>query len=268
RDGIRFSHPDMAEIGKHVSTDPGPALRGETVLAVETGTLGRSARAKVPLRAADGRIVGEVSVGVLETRIREQLEQALPVVALYGAIVLAAGLLASTLLAARLKRQTFGLELDEIADMLRERETTLRRIREGLVVVDTECRVRVINDEASRLLGLTADAVGRRVDEVTGDQRIADVLAGRLDGRDLVLLQGERVLVANHVPVVLDGRNLGGVTTLRDRTELEGLLRELGSVRDLTDAMRAQAHEFSNRLHTLSGLLQLGHDEEALAFIK
>src|SRR5207253_3078575 len=140
---------------------------GQTVLAVQKGTLGRSARAKVPLRASDGGIVGEVSVGVLETRIAEQLESAIPVVALYGAIALAAGLLASMWLAARLKRQTFGLELDEIADMLREREATLRRIREGLVVVDGERRVRVVNDEASRLLGLTADAVGRRVDEVT-----------------------------------------------------------------------------------------------------
>jgi len=268
RRGIRFSHPDPRQIGRHVSTDPGPALRGKTVLAVQTGTLGRSARAKVPLRAHDGRIVGEVSVGILETRISEQLESAIPVIALYGAIALAAGLLASTILAARLKRQTFGLELEEIADMLREREATLRRIREGLVVVDTDRRVRVINDEAARLLDLSADAVGRPVDEVTDDERVAAVLGGRLPGSDLILLHGERVLVANHVPVRLDGRDLGGVTTLRDRTELEGLLRELDSVRDLTDAMRAQAHEFSNRLHTLSGLLQLGHDEEALAFIK
>jgi two-component system CitB family sensor kinase len=103
---------------------------------------------------------------------------------------------------------------------------------------------------------------------VTADERLAAMLAGRVRGRDVLLLSGERVLVANHVPVRLDGRDLGGVTTLRDRTELESLLRELGSVRDLTDAMRAQAHEFSNRLHTLSGLLQLGHEEEALAFIK
>jgi two-component system CitB family sensor kinase len=267
RAGIRFSHPDPRQIGRRVSTDPGPALRGQTVLAVEKGTLGRSARAKIPLRYRR-RIVGEVSVGVLEKRISEQLESAIPVVALYGAIALAAGLLASMVLAARLKRQTFGLELEEIADMLREREATLRRIREGLVVVDADRRVRVVNDEASRLLGLSADAVGRPVDEVVSDARLADVLAGRLTGSDLVLLAGERVLIANHVPVRLDGRDLGGATTLRDRTELEGLLRELDSVRDLTDAMRAQAHEFSNRLHTLSGLLQLGHDEEALAFIK
>jgi two-component system, CitB family, sensor kinase len=268
RQGIRFSHPDPGLVGQHVSTDPGPALHGETVLAVQTGTLGRSARAKVPLRAADRRIVGEVSVGILESTIRGQLRSAIPVIALYGAIALAAGLLASMALAARLKRQTFGLELNEIADLLQEREATLRVIREGVVAVDPRGRVKVVNDEARRLLDLPPDAIGRPVHEVIEDARLADVLAGRLDGSDLILLRGERVLVANHVPVRHEGRELGGVTTLRDRTELEGLLRELDSVRDLTDAMRAQAHEFSNRLHTLSGLLQLGHDEEALSFIQ
>jgi two-component system CitB family sensor kinase len=268
RQGIRFSHPDPTQIGRHVSTDPGPALRGETVLAVQTGTLGRSARAKVPLRAPGGRIVGEVSVGILESTIRDELRSAIPVIALYGAIALAAGLLASMVLAARLKRQTFGLELNEIADLLQEREATLRVIREGVVAVDPRGRVKVVNDEARRLLDLPPDAIGRPVDEVIEDARLADVLAGRLNGHDLLLLRGERVLVANHVPVRHEGRELGGVTTLRDRTELEGLLRELDSVRGLTDAMRAQAHEFSNRLHTLSGLLQLGHSEEALSFIK
>jgi two-component system CitB family sensor kinase len=267
RNGIRYSHPDPAQIGRHVSTDPTEALHGKTVLAIETGTLGRSARAKVPLRAADGRIVGEVSVGILESTIRGQLRSAIPVIALYGAIALAAGLLASLLLAARLKRQTFGLELDEIASLLQEREATLRGIREGVVAVDPRGRVQVVNDEAWRLLELPRDAIGRPVDEVTDDKRLADVLAGRLQGRDLILLHGDNVLIANYVPVCHEGRELGGVTTLRDRTELEGLLRELDSVRDLTDAMRAQAHEFSNRLHTLSGLLQLGHDDEALSFI-
>jgi two-component system CitB family sensor kinase len=268
RQGIRYSHPDPANIGRRVSTDPGPALRGETVLAVQTGTLGRSARAKVPLRAADGPIVGEVSVGILESTIRGQLRSAIPVIALYGAIALAAGLLASMVLAARLKRQTFGLELNEIADLLQEREATLRGIREGVVAVDPRGRVKVVNDEARRLLDLTPDAVGRPVEDVASDARLGDVLAGRLEGSDLTLLAGERVLVANYVRVRHEGRDLGGVTTLRDRTELEGLLRELDSVRDLADAMRAQAHEFSNRLHTLSGLLQLGHDEEALSFIR
>ncbi len=267
-DGIRYSHTNPARIGERVSTDPSEALAGRTVLAVETGTLGRSARAKVPLRAADGRIIGQVSVGVLESSIREKLTSIAPGIALYVGIVLTVGLVASLLLARRLKRQTYGLELREIADLLQEREAMLHGVREGVVAVDPEDRIRVVNDEARRLLDLPPDAIGRTGTDVAGPGRLADLLEGRLDGRDLLVVRGDRVLVANRNAVRRDGRDLGAVLTVRDRTELESLVRELDSVRSLTDAMRAQAHEFSNRMHTVSGLLELGHHEEAIGFVK
>jgi two-component system CitB family sensor kinase len=80
-------------------------------------------------------------------------------------------------------------------------------------------------------------------------------------------VHGDRVVVANRMAVRRDGRDLGAVVTLRDRTELDDLVRELDSVRGLSDAMRAQAHEFAGRLHALAGLLALGHHEDARAFI-
>jgi two-component system CitB family sensor kinase len=268
RRGIRYSHPRPENVGRRVSTDPSEALAGRTVLAVETGTLGRSARARVPLRTEDGTIVGIVNVGVLSSTIRGELLDAVPVVGLFTVAALAIGLLASFLLARRLKRQTFGLELGEIAGLLQEREAALFGIREGVVAVDPDGRLRVVNGEAQRLLDLPADAIGRPVREVLGSGRLGDLLTGRLTGQDLLLMYGERVLVASRMPVRRDGRDLGAVVTLRDRTELEALARELDSVRDLTDALRAQAHEFQNRIHTISGLLQLGHHDEAIEFVK
>jgi two-component system CitB family sensor kinase len=263
-DGIRYSHPNPAELGRRVSTDPSEALAGRTVLAVETGTLGRSARAKVPLRAADGRVVGIVSVGVLEGALVKEVSGFLGAMALYLAVALGVGVVASLLLARRLKRQTFGLELDELASLVHEREAMLHGIREGVVIVDPEGRVLLVNAEARRLIDVPE---GRSVDEVAGSSRLADLLAGRTAGEDVLLVHGDRVIVANRMPVHRQGRDLGAVVTLRDRTELESLVRELDSVRGLSDAMRAQAHEFSNRLHTLSGLLALGHYDEAQRFI-
>jgi two-component system CitB family sensor kinase len=265
--GIRYSHPTPGRIGERVSTEP-EALEGRVVLAVEKGTLGRSARAKVPLRDASGRIVGQVSVGVLESSIHRELATLVPLIALYAGLALLAGLLASFALARRLKRQTFGLELSDIANLVQEREAMLHGIREAVVGVDPRGRVRLVNDEARRLLGLPADAVGRSARELAGEGRLADLLDGRLSGHDLVLVHGERVLIANRMPVRRDDRDLGAVVTLRDRTELEALVRELGSVRDVTDAMRAQAHEFSNHMHTIAGLLELGRHDEAVAFVK
>lgn len=269
--GIRFSHPVAARIGRRVSTDPSAALAGRTVLAVETGTLGRSARAKVPLRAgggARGRVVGEVSVGALEPRLRERFGDLVPLLALYGGIVLALGAGASVLLARRLRRRTFGLELEEIAGLLQEREAMLHAIGEGVIAIDPRGAVRLVNDEARELLGWGPEVVGRPVREVVAPGRLAALLAGEGDGRAALIVHGERVLVADRTRVERDGRDLGVIVTLRDRTEVEELVRELDSVRGLTDAMRAQAHEHANRLHTLGGLLGTGHVDAARDYIR
>jgi two-component system, CitB family, sensor kinase len=264
--GIRYSHANPARIGQRVSTDPSIALAGGTELAVQTGTLGRSARAKVPLRDADGRIIGIVSVLVLQKQFRKDLMTALPIIALYAGAALLLGLVASVLLARRLKRQTFGLELADLAELLREREATLWGIREGVIATDQHGTVQVVNAEARRLLELPSDIAGRRVAELD-DSRLQELFAGDMSGEDLVFVFGDGVLLVNRRPVRRDGRDLGSVVTLRDRTELEALARELDNVRGLTDAMRAQSHEFANRLYTLSGLLQLEHYDQALDFI-
>jgi two-component system, CitB family, sensor kinase len=265
--GIRYSHTNPAEIGRRLSTDPSDALAGRTVLTVETGTLGRSARAKIPLRAPDERIVGIVSVGILEGALHDEEEGLLGAMALYLAIALAVGVCASLLLARRLKRQTFGLELDQLASLFQEREAMLHGIREGVAIVGPDGRLLLVNDHARRLVDLPADAVGRSVDDIAEPGRLVDLLAGRTEGEDQLLVHGDRLIVANRMPVHRDGRDLGAVVTLRDRTELESIMRELDSVRGLTDAMRAQAHEFSNRLHTLAGLLAVGELDEARRFI-
>lgn len=266
RAGIRVAHPDPRRIGQRVSTDPSVALRGGTVLAVETGTLGRSARAKIPLRH-DGRIVGEVSVGIHERALHRELRTLIPVLALYLSGALLLGVLASFALARRLKRQTFGLELDEIARLFQEHEAMLHGIREGVVVVDPAGRLRLVNDQATRLTGLASVDAGRPVDEAVPGGPLRALLRGDSPGADELLVHRDRVVVANRMAVRRDGRDLGAVVTLRDRTELDHLVRELDSVRGLSDALRAQAHEFAGRLHTLAGLLALGHHAEARAFI-
>jgi two-component system CitB family sensor kinase len=264
--GIRYSHPNPTQIGQRVSTDPAPALSGQTVTAIETGTLGRSARGKVPLRAADGRIVGEVSAGIAEERIASRLLALLPSILTYTAVALAVGVVASFLLARRLKRQTFGLELPEIAALLQEREATLHGIREGVVALGPDRRVAVLNEQARRLLGLGGDSLGRHLADLGLPGHVRELMA-RDQVEDELASVGDNVLVLNSRPVTLDGRDLGTVVTLRDRTELEALVRELDSVRSLSEALRTQAHEHSNQLHTLIGLLQLGLNDEAVGFV-
>ncbi|WP_073946853.1 ATP-binding protein [Streptomyces kebangsaanensis] len=261
--GTRWSHTDPRQIGEPVSTDPGAALAGQKVMEIDTGTLGRSARGKVPLYDDDHRVVGAVSVGIAYNSVRAKLIDAIPGLFAYAGGALAAGALAAWLISRRVQRQTRDLAFSDIAALLAEREAMLHGIREGVVALDRRGRVRLLNDEARRLLGIGDEALGRSPDEALGEGRTTDVLAGRVTGTDLLTVRGQRVLVANRMPTG-DG---GAVATLRDRTELEQLGRELDSTRGLIDALRAQDHEHANRMHTLLGLLELEMYDDAVEFV-
>ena len=265
--GIRYSHPNPEKIGKPVSTDPSEPLSGREYVGVQTGTLGKSVRGKVPIRDRRGRVIGLVSVGLLADRIGAQLRKDLPVLLIPPAIGLALGAMGSLLLARRIKRQTFGLEPNEIAALLEQREAVLHGIKEGTVATDAQGRVILVNDEAKRLLDVDETVLGRKLAEVVPDGHVREVLSGAVDSPDQVVLVNDRVLVANRMPVRVRGRDVGAVVTLRDRTELESLLRELNDVRSLADALRAQEHEFAHRLHVIGGLLELGRHEDAIRFI-
>ncbi|MFE0451645.1 ATP-binding protein [Streptomyces sp. NPDC058914] len=261
--GTRWSHTDPEEIGGHVSTDPSQALAGKDVMEIDSGTLGRSARGKVPLRDSDGSIVGAVSVGIEYDSVRARLIHAIPGLFAHAGGALAVGALAAWLISRRVQRQTRDLAFSDISALLAEREAMLHGIREGVVALDRAGRIRLLNDEAQRLLGIGDEAVGHSPDEALGEGRTADVLAGRVTGTDLLTVRGQRVLVANRMPTD-DG---GAVATLRDRTELEQLGRELDSTRGLIDALRAQDHEHANRMHTLLGLLELEMYDDAVEFV-
>ena len=264
--GIRFSHPNPALIGQRIE-EPVAVLDGQDHVGINNGSLGRSANGRAPLLGADGTIAGQVSVGILEEQVSSQLKSEILAVALYSALALAIGVVASLLLARTIKRATFGLELAEIVSLLQEREAMLHGIREGVVGVDAKGCINVINDEARRLLGISVTARGQKVDNLVPPGRLHDLLIGDTSGGDEVVLTDEFLLVVNRMPVVLAGRDVGYVITLRDRTELEGLVRELHSVTGLTTALRAQEHEFSNRLHVVSGLLSLGEPTEAARYL-
>jgi two-component system CitB family sensor kinase len=266
RAGIRYSHPNPTLIGRSVSTEiPAQVLAGHTWVGVQRGTLGVSARGKAPV-VRSGQVIGMVSVGFLEVRVWSQLLAGVPGYTATVLLSLGLGVIGSLLLARRLKRQTFGLEPYEIAGLLEEREASLQGIREGAVATADDGTITLINQEAQRLLGISADSVGKKVGQVLPPGRLLRFMSGGLNDEDEVVLAGERVLLGSRRPVRVQGRQIGHVVTLRDGTELSRLAGGLG-VDSLTDALRAQAHEFSNRLHAIAGLVELGRGEEAVKLI-
>jgi two-component system CitB family sensor kinase len=264
--GIRFSHPTASEVGQRVSTDPSEALAGREVVAVQRGTLGDSARGKVPLRAADGRVVGEVSVGISMAALNGRLRHLVLALALIMLPVLLLGMLGVVGLARRLRRTTLGLEPEEMADLLREHAAVLGGVRDGVVAVDNQDRVTVANDEAVRLAA-AAIVRGRPLEESGAPDAVVELF--RLDPAPTGALRviGDRVVLATRLPVRREGRDLGQVLILRDRSDLDELGRELEATRALTDALRAQAHEYTNRLHALVGMLHVGDLDGAIGYL-
>lgn len=263
---VRHSHPDPTLIGQQV-VEPIVVIDGHVHIGTDNGSTGRSANAKAPLYGLDGTLVGEVSVGLRESSVSDALWHEIPSYAVWFGIALGLGAIASWALARRLKRRTFGLELDEIAQLLQEREATLHGIREGVIAFDPQGRVSMVNDEAQRLVGLDVGAVGHTLDELVPAGRLRDVLAGVAGVPDELVLTDDSALVVNRMPVNLAGRSHGAVVTLRDRTELAALLLELDGARGLTESLRAQQHEFSNRMHAIAGLLELDRHQEALSYL-
>lgn len=177
------------------------------------------------------------------------------------------GVAGSLWLAWWVKRQTLGLEPSEIAGLAEYREAMLHGIKEGVVGLDQQHRVTLLNDQARALLSLPGDAVGRRVGELDLNERLIDVLTGKATGSDQIGLRRGKVLIMNRMPIELNGRGLGAVVTLRDRTELVQLQDQLDANRNTTETLRAQAHEFSNQLHTIAGLIELGEYDDVLHYV-
>jgi two-component system CitB family sensor kinase len=273
---IRYSHPNPDLIGRSLQ-DPLPPgdraeddarpLRGESFVVEEDGSLGRSIRAKVPIYDTSGTVIGAVSVGILVERLQDNLAGHLPELAAAAALALLLGTAVSFLLARHIKGQMLGLEPAQIAALFEQREAMLHGIREGVVAVDRAGQITVVNDEARRLLSLPHGIDGWPVREVIPDSGLPRVLrSGKAEADKSTQLNG-RAIVVSRIPVSIRGRVVGAIATFRDQTELEELARELQGARSYADTLRAQAHEFANKLHTIAGLLELGWHDQAVAFI-
>ncbi|MBG6058917.1 two-component system CitB family sensor kinase [Cryobacterium sp. MP_M5] len=246
---------------------PRPASDGSWSGVAPLGTVSHVV-ARVPVLDNAGRLVGMIVAGRQVPAFAGLLATAAPNLLTYLGVAGVLGLAGSWWLAARVKRQTLGLEPEQIARLVEHREAMLHGIREGVVAVDADGTITLANDSARTLLGLPDDAEGRSIDAVgLGPDAVAALRAHGTNDRDTALVNDGVLLVLNQTTIRLPRSRPEVVTTLRDRTELVTLQRDLGSSQQATDTLRAQTHEFANRLHTISMLMQLGDSDAAVDYI-
>ncbi|MDH6487209.1 two-component system CitB family sensor kinase [Streptomyces sp. SAI-127] len=265
--GIRWTHPDKDQIGKHFLGNTDRALKGETFTETYTGTLGASVRAVTPVKDDSGKVIGLVSAGIQVEKISERVQGQLTALLAVAGGALALGAIGTYVVNARLRRHTHGMNAAELSRMHDYHQAALHAVREGLLMLDGQYRVALINDGGRELLGVSPQdsVIGRSVAELGLPAPLTGALLSSEPRVDEVHLTSSRVLVVNTSPVS-GGEQRGTVVTLRDVTELQSLMGELDSERGFTQALRSQAHEAANRLHTVVSLIELGRAEQAVDF--
>ncbi len=265
--GIRLATPDRNRLGLPVGTDITRALAGHEGTDHETTGYGRSIVAKVPvLEPGSDRVLGIVAVGISTKAFDQQFSDNLRVLATMAGVLLLIGVAATALLARGWRRLTLGLRPAEITELVRSQAAVLEGIGEGVLAADAYGKTTFVNDEACQLLRI-GGGPGRPVDEIGLTKRVLDVFKAA-DSTSTLATVGERVVVVSARPVSREGRELGTVLVVRDRTDVESLTRQLDAVQVMSTVLRAQRHEFANRLHLLNGLLHGGHVDEGLEYLE
>ncbi len=270
--GIRLSHPIAERVGlPMVGGDNEPGLiEGEAYVSKAKGSLGWSMRGKAPvIDEQNGEIIGIVSVGFMLDRVNGIIFNYQMKLLLVLVAALLFSILAAVWVARYFKRAIHGLEPEEIARVLEERSATLESIREGIVSVDDRGTIITFNHAALGIFGFehASHVVGRPIRDVLPDSDMADVLVSGAAQFDQEVWVNGRSLIVNRVPVVRKGKVRGVVSSFRLKDELYQLSQKLSKIEEYADGLRSQAHEYSNKLHTIAGLIHIGATDEALQLI-
>ncbi|MEU7517930.1 SpoIIE family protein phosphatase [Streptomyces sp. NPDC042898] len=219
--GVRYTDSDPELIGRKATGDLSRAtVNGESFTELFRGAPNDAVRAVVPVVDEQGKTVGLVSSGIEVQSITDAVQGRLPLLAgaAAGALALAVG--GAGLVSRRLRRQTHGLGPAEMTRMKEHHEAVLHAVREGVLIVGPDHRLLLANDEARRLLGLSADAERRHVSELGLDPRTVELLTSGRAATDEVHRAGDRLLAVSVRPTLTAGAESGSVMTMRDTTEL------------------------------------------------
>ncbi len=271
RDSIRYSHPLPDRLGKEmVGGDNKRALElGEFYISRAVGTLGPSIRGKAPIVDHSGEIIGIVSVGYLLDDVENiVLVHRLRAVGMVSLLIIL-GILGAITISRRFKKAIFNLEPEQIAHLFTERNTIIQSIREGIVAIDRNSEVSVVNQQAIEILGKRdrEEVLGQHIRDVLPGAKLSLILGGGEQRVDQELVVNDKALIINTVPMVEHGEICGAVASFRSKDEIDTLARQLSQVKEYSQMLRAQTHEYSNKLHTIAGLIQVGHAQKALELI-
>lgn len=220
-----------------------------------------------------GNYIGFIMAIMLKTSIRSFTYK---IVLLFLSVTVAAILIEIAICRAfsrKLKRRLLGYEPDTFSSMFRIRDNILESTYDGIMAADSNLNIQFANKAAKKLLGCDEESCDEKVSliqqNVFADRFLSEVIK---TGNAAFGIQHETengtALMVDCVPVKEDGVISGAVAILHDRTEYTKLMEELSGTKYLVDSMRANNHDFTNKLHVILGLIQIGEYDKAVSYIE
>lgn len=266
--GIRYTNPNLDSIGKHTATsNDASLLREQSVIYKDTGISGPAIKAKTPIWNGQGKVIGVSSVGFLLNDVEEQADVYRMKIIQLAMIPLAIGAVGAMIIARRIRKVILGLEPEEISSLFKEKEATLESIRDATIVINEQNQVSSMNRKARLLFGDQTIQKGYVIKEKKLQTLLKEVLTFKEERVNQPLVLENQLFIADLSPFLKNGQTEGVVLTARPMSEVEKLAEELSQMKAFSENMRAQNHEFLNKLNTLYGLLRLGQYERAMQLI-
>ncbi|WP_113882320.1 MULTISPECIES: sensor histidine kinase [Cytobacillus] len=217
-----------------------------------------------PYKKVEGTVVVLYEMNAIYLSIWDDIAKILKA----SVLILIIGIFGSFLLANSIRKDTLNLEPYEIAALFRERNAILQSVREGIIAVDEQGVITMMNSSAQHMLDIEAQAEGRPLTEVIGSSEMLKFLLNNEKQMNVEIQYKDKIMIVSTEPIIEKEQKKGMVGSFRDRTEIKHMIDALSEVRQYSDDLRAQAHEFTNKLYAVLGLLQLNKKEEAIEFIK
>jgi two-component system CitB family sensor kinase len=271
--GLRLAHPNEQKIGLSMADDDGDdnseaLIDGRGYISKAKGSLGPSMRGKSPVRDSNGRnIVGVISVGYSLDQVDAVIDQYRNVLFVVISLMIASSIVIAVIIASRFKKAIFGLEPEQISQLFEEQTATLQSIHEGVIAINHEGIITTLNKKAIETLALDKLSLGQHISRILPDSGMVDIINTGAPQFDIEVWLNGRAMIVNRIPLKTDTKIIGVVSSFRPKNELDRISKKLSRIQTLADSLRSQAHEYSNKLHTISGLIQLGALDEALAVI-
>ena len=239
-----------------------------------SGPSGKQRRAYAAIYDEDGNYVGFVISVMLQESIKKETLPTVLIFALITVVAVLMEVIISAELSENIKKKLHGYEPDVFSAMYQVRDNILESLAEGVIAIDKERTVQFINSSAVKMLGCKESSgeqgiVGKPLEAVCDPTVFeATLLVGEKEfGAHDARLQNTNLLI-DRIPITKDGEIIGAVGILHNREEYIKLMEDLAGTRYLVDSMRANNHDFTNKLHVILGLLQMEMYDEAASYIE